>query len=359
MDMRTKTLASKLLLLSFMLIIAVEISAQMPTHHSIYEIKDKKIEKCVNDLMYQAEEYIKYGGMGDSFFKCPLKKEDVKFGLSIQSTYTNNIYWIFLSAVNDLDSDRWDNEAPSYYRGSMRIEDNPVFYAPDKEIVDKFVVKTETLQPMYYTHIPTMGVHFNVLYDYERDLIIQKTARAEGVTYLDTSYTPLPAKRLDRTVETLCEEQIPFVEITDTSFQRNIAFAIEQMKERIEESEEENTMFYMHIENRQKNIIDIYLPAYYKSLKYMVDLSPDGVIIIGQDTIFYEGNMQNDVLKLSDKEEKFKFNPHKIAQKGVKTKEIEYDRYFMGTYLQYNPPKAIIYRKNFYFGKWYYLPMKD
>ena len=91
----------------------------------------------------------------------------------------------------------------------------------------------------------------------------------------------------------------------------------------------------------------------------MVDLDPDGVIILGHDTIFYEGNMSNDILKLSDKEEKFKFNPYKIAQKGVKTKEIEYDRYFMGAYLQYNPLKFFIYQKYFYFGEWYYMPMED
>ena len=356
MNIETKTLARKLLLLPFALIIVIEIRAQIPKYYSLYEIKDKKIEKCVNDLMYQAEEYIKDGGTGESLFKYPLKKEDVKFGLSIQSTNTNNLYWIFLSALNKL---RRDKESPSFYGGCMNIGDNPVFYNQDEEIGDKFVVKTETWQPMYHTRIPTMGVHFNVLYDYERDLIIIKKVGTEGSMHLDTSYIPPYKKRLYRSVETLREEQVPFLEITDTSFQRDIAFTLEQIKELTEEAEEENTMFYMHMENRRKNLLDIYLTSYYKSIKSMVDLDPDGVIILGHDTIFYEGNMSNDILKLSDKEEKFKFNPYKIAQKGVKTKEIEYDRYFMGAYLQYNPLKFFIYQKYFYFGEWYYMPMED
>ena len=353
-DMKTKGLTTKLLLpLLFLHVSTLQLIAQdeIWKSYDMYEIKDGKIEKCVNDLMYQAEEYIRDGGDDGFAFMENLNREDVKYGLSI-SNIDKAFYNITLRVSNDLNYDRWEEEAPSVYDGIVYLGENVLFYAHDENLTD-ITVRTDNCSQVSYSHPAIMGVEIHALYNYKRDLIVSKTIRCEGVTYYGKKDSVIHTNKAESITKPQ-QMKIPFVEITDKGLEKTIADIVQQMNESRKAYNEDNTILYLNIDNNYKNYIDIHLTAYYRSLESMANLNPDGVIILGQDTIFYEGRFMPDVMKTSDNKAYFSFNPESISRKGKSSKENEYDRYLMGFKIRYNPNRDIIYQKAQYFGEWYY-----
>ena len=354
-DMKTKGLTTKLLLpLLFLHVSTLQLIAQdeIWKSYDMYEIKDGKIEKCVNDLMYQAEEYIRDGGDDGFAFMENLNREDVKYGLSI-SNIDKAFYNITLRVSNDLNYDRWEEEAPSVYDGIVYLGENVLFYAHDENLTD-ITVRTDNCSQVSYSHPAIMGVEIHALYNYKRDLIVSKSVQFEGVTYSGKEDNIIIQTNKAKSVKKLPEKKIPFADIKDNDLKSTIAEVVKQMDKYKEDFNEDNTILYLNIDNNYKNYIDIHLTAYYRSLESMANLNPDGVIILGQDTIFYEGRFMPDVMKTSDNKAYFSFNPESISRKGKSSKENEYDRYLMGFKIRYNPNRDIIYQKTSYFGKWYY-----
>ena len=347
-----KKAIGKLLLLSALSCMTTsQLNAQKP--YNVYEIKDSKIEKCINDLMLQVEEYIKDGGDDRVVFREKLKKEDVKYGLHISQNVDGSSYLITLAALNDLNVLRWNKAEPDDYDGIVRLGDELSFYSFESDNKDIAVKKDSTAQ-IQYKHPIITGVEIYTLYYPRQDLIVSKSVQFEGVTYSGKEDNIIIQTNKAKSVKKLPEKKIPFADIKDNDLKSTIAEVVKQMDKYKEDFNEDNTILYLNIDNNYKDYIDIHLTAYYRSLESMANLNPDGVIILGQDTIFYEGRFMPDVMKTSDNKAYFSFNPESISRKGTSSKENEYDRYLMGFKIRYNPNRDIIYQKTSYFGKWYY-----
>ena len=216
-----KKAIGKLLLLSALSCMTTsQLNAQKP--YNVYEIKDSKIEKCINDLMLQVEEYIKDGGDDRVVFREKLKKEDVKYGLHISQNVDGSSYLITLAALNDLNVLRWNKAEPDDYDGIVRLGDELSFYSFESDNKDIAVKKDSTAQ-IQYKHPVITGVEIYTLYYPRQDLIVSKSVQFEGVTYSGKEDNIIIQTNKAKSVKKLPEKKIPFADIKDNDLKSTIA----------------------------------------------------------------------------------------------------------------------------------------